>query len=1130
MINPLYPRSLPRLVRLVLVVLAAVGHGLAAPIKFEIPAQAAPDAIMLFSKQARVEVVFSVDDLRSVQTPEVRGELEPEEALSRLLKASGFTGRRNGGGKFVIGRASVPAAVGSIHGTLAWPDGTAAEGVRVALGETGQSTRTDPHGAFTLADVRAGTFVLVATSAGFQPLHITGIAVRAGRDITLSRQTMRKAEDVEKLEPFVVRAEAVTELDRYEVTDRRTKPYSTGNVDLPRTVNDIQPYTIFDAATLERTSSLTIEDFLRKRLTMNTLARTDLETTASTLQAKSAIDLRGLGTASTLILVDGRRMAGVQQTGATSALGQPDLNGISLASVDRIEVLPTSASGIYGGSALGGVVNIILKRNYTGGDLLVSYDTPWDTDAPRRNATLNWGFPLGSKTQAIIRLGAGDGGVITLGDRYDQVRRYQRIVLANAPSLINSPGLAPLASTPNIFSLFGDNLVFDDGTPVGSTLTSIAPGTSAQTSAAVLKASLLARAGRYNLEPADTVQWFGLRSPIGNASKSRSASFSLRHRLTQRIEVFIDLMYSTSSGAGVYNPFTNGLQLAGSSPFNPFQNFISISHPNNLSVEISSRTRSRSATLGANVDLPGNWTGEADYTYSDSNLRSRFYSVDPAFDTDLAAGLINPFTDLLAFPVDLSKYLYPTNQNGGLVAVHDLSARSSGPLFSLPWGTPRLATGLHYRLTQLKERTTARTYVLSPQLSDRTTVFAKTSETAAVYSELQSPLLPRARFPWAHSLDLQLAGRAERFQVDTGTPSKTVRLSTGAVTYANPTKGGQPFESQAEYSSVDFTAGFAFRPVESITLRASTGTAFLSPVSTQLLRNAEVSTALTTITEPTTGVRYAVQTIGGGNPDLLPQTSRSQNAGLIWMPTHPSLRGLRLNVEWYHIATNDRIGTLTAQQILNEESKYQSRVTRDPATGRVTLIDVSNLNLFHNETMGYDFGVDHRLATRVGDFNLHGGYTRIVYDRRQASYTTPIIDYAGHVAGGGAAKHKLNGDLVWEKGRWGASWTVRFYGKYKQSGAVDGPSAFNAIYVTAQGSEFVGSQIYHDATLSYSLGRLKSEGAVRSRVASAFSDLSLRVGMNNVFNQPAPFDALNQYSVLGDIRMRTVWVSVKKSL
>jgi iron complex outermembrane receptor protein len=67
-----------------------------------------------------------------------------------------------------------------------------------------------------------------------------------------------------------------------------------------------------------------------------------------------------LGKGATLVLIDGRRTITSAFLGAQGGF---DLNSIPLAAVDRIEVLSDSASAIYGADAVGGVVNVILKKN-----------------------------------------------------------------------------------------------------------------------------------------------------------------------------------------------------------------------------------------------------------------------------------------------------------------------------------------------------------------------------------------------------------------------------------------------------------------------------------------------------------------------------------------------------------------------------------------------------------------------------------------------------------------------------------------------------------------------------------------------------------------------------------------------
>jgi iron complex outermembrane recepter protein len=75
----------------------------------------------------------------------------------------------------------------------------------------------------------------------------------------------------------------------------------------------------------------------------------------------AAANLRGLGSQYTLVLMNGRRLATHGLNGQTV-----DLNSIPLAAIDRVEILKDGASAIYGTDAIGGVINFILKRDYTG--------------------------------------------------------------------------------------------------------------------------------------------------------------------------------------------------------------------------------------------------------------------------------------------------------------------------------------------------------------------------------------------------------------------------------------------------------------------------------------------------------------------------------------------------------------------------------------------------------------------------------------------------------------------------------------------------------------------------------------------------------------------------------------------
>jgi iron complex outermembrane receptor protein len=108
----------------------------------------------------------------------------------------------------------------------------------------------------------------------------------------------------------------------------------------------------------------------------------------------SGVSLRGLGAGSTLVLVDGRRAAqsGNGNRGTDTRQGFVDLNTIPLGMVDRIEVSTDGASAIYGADAVAGVINIILKKNYTGTELSGGYKAAEHGGGRERTASVITGF------------------------------------------------------------------------------------------------------------------------------------------------------------------------------------------------------------------------------------------------------------------------------------------------------------------------------------------------------------------------------------------------------------------------------------------------------------------------------------------------------------------------------------------------------------------------------------------------------------------------------------------------------------------------------------------------------------------------------------------------------------------
>lgn len=114
------------------------------------------------------------------------------------------------------------------------------------------------------------------------------------------------------------------------------------------------PISIINRESIEASGETNIADLLRKT-SVNTFGSRK-SVSGGTQQGQANINLRGLGSARTLILINGRRIA---NSAATSS--SQNLNLIPLAAVERVEILRDGASSIYGSDAVGGVVNIVLR-------------------------------------------------------------------------------------------------------------------------------------------------------------------------------------------------------------------------------------------------------------------------------------------------------------------------------------------------------------------------------------------------------------------------------------------------------------------------------------------------------------------------------------------------------------------------------------------------------------------------------------------------------------------------------------------------------------------------------------------------------------------------------------------------
>ena len=112
---------------------------------------------------------------------------------------------------------------------------------------------------------------------------------------------------------------------------------------------------------IDESQALLAADVLRLS-TYNTFSSFE-PTAGSSAQSNATIDLRGLGSSRTLVLMDGRRMPGSPHLGGA---GASNINMIPTVAVERIEILADGASSVYGSDAIAGVVNVVTKKQFDG--------------------------------------------------------------------------------------------------------------------------------------------------------------------------------------------------------------------------------------------------------------------------------------------------------------------------------------------------------------------------------------------------------------------------------------------------------------------------------------------------------------------------------------------------------------------------------------------------------------------------------------------------------------------------------------------------------------------------------------------------------------------------------------------
>lgn len=205
-------------------------------------------------------------------------------------------------------------------------------------------------------------------------------------------------------------------LDRVEVTGSRLKRAE---------IEGAVPVIVIDRATIDASGDVSVADVLRDS-TFASFGNFKPQS-GSSAQSLATIDLRGIGSGRTLVLIDGRRAP----TNPMAASSGTDLNAIPLAAVERIEILSDGASAIYGSDAIGGVVNVILRKDFNGAELRYGIGQTKVTGGDLEDAAVTFGISgdrgsliggasTSSRGMVFTRdqIGGGTLGVSIYGNNY----------------------------------------------------------------------------------------------------------------------------------------------------------------------------------------------------------------------------------------------------------------------------------------------------------------------------------------------------------------------------------------------------------------------------------------------------------------------------------------------------------------------------------------------------------------------------------------------------------------------------------------------------------------------------------------------------------------------------------------
>ena len=754
-------------------------------------------------------------------------------------------------------------------------------------------------------------------------------------------------------------AQQAQRVEKIEVTGSNIKRVDTETA---------APVQIITREEIERTGKTTITELLRSLPANLTGGLNDLTGSNSFSSGASSISLRGLGSTGTLVLLNGRRIAPYGL--ADPNFGQSaivNLDQFPLDVVDRVEILKDGASAIYGSEAVAGVVNIILRKDYKGGQVGAYYSANRDNEYQtyRANGTIGFGDLARDRYNIFANVEHFHRDSTTIAD----VEGY--II----DPLLRNSGYATGRHFSSSYANSYLNAIFDPVTLGQAFATSFKPASQQPANCvpgAAKDANGICRfdlVPRQEVEPESTRDTFFTRGTYEFASgMSVFGEFGwnkIKTTYKGNPQVYGDfgVWYSSSQQRLVGLPEV----LPVGNPSNPFSSPVLLRH---RFTEVGNGDFDNDSTSIRGVaGVKGsfrNWDWESAFLYSENKTDVKLKNQIRA--SVLTAAILNGSYNFLnpsagSTTPDMIR-INTTDSAKSSFSIWD--ARVTGELFQMASGPLAVAAGFEHRHEQ-------RTATPDPN-KEAGEVVGWGASTASgsrnvesLYGELSIPIL--------RTLELQLAGRTDHYS-----------------DYGNSTTP---------------KVGAKWKVLPTLALRANYAEGFRAP---SLTENSKSSvSAFTTITDPRRCItgdevdcNRTVAALIQANPDVQPEKSKSYTAGFIWDP----VQDFSLAIDGFDIRRRHEITFLDINLILENELSnnplYANRIIRGPSPGngepgQIQAISVPFINGGETRVKGAD--IDLLWVLPIGDMGrlrnrLNGTYLHSW--KGNSLEGDPLVEFIGY--------------------------------------------------------------------------------------------------------------------------------------